>query len=196
MLLGRIEITLSARFQRKLTKVANIMTLLRKKNLLIHRTVENTEPVSEKLSDGLISVENTELSLQKMPKETKMIEMIEISMLQYELQNFVSGSADVQGAILASPNGVALASVLPKGMDEERTAAISASMLSLSERIGHELARGSVDRIVVEGEKGYGILVGCGHEAVLLVLASGVVKQGILFVEIKQAVSRISPMLA
>jgi len=122
--------------------------------------------------------------------------MINISMLQDELQNFVSGSAEVQGAILASPDGLALASVLPVGMDEERTAAMSASMLSLGERIGRELARGSVDRIVVEGEKGYGVLVGCGVEAVLLVLASSAVKQGILFLEIKRAVAKITPLLA
>ncbi|BAZ26800.1 roadblock/LC7 family protein [Kalymmatonema gypsitolerans NIES-4073] len=122
--------------------------------------------------------------------------MINISMLQDELQNFVSGSAEVQGAILASPDGLTLASVLPTGMDEERTAAMSASMLSLGERIGRELARGNVDRIVVEGEKGYGVLVSCGAEAVLLVLANSAVKQGILFLEIKRAVARIIPLLA
>ncbi len=121
--------------------------------------------------------------------------MINISMLQDELQNFVSGSAEVQGAMLASPDGLALASVLPVGMDDERTAAMSASMLSLGERIGRELARGAVDRIVVEGEKGYGVLVGCSDEAVLLVLASAAVKQGLLFLEVKRAVSRIAPLL-
>ncbi|MUG92251.1 diacylglyceryl transferase [Scytonema sp. UIC 10036] len=122
--------------------------------------------------------------------------MINVSMLQDELQNFVSGSAEVQGAILASPDGLALASVLTVGMDEERTAAMSASMLSLGERIGRELARGSVDRIVVEGEKGYGILVGCGQEAVLLVLASAAAKQGVLFLEVKRIVAKITPLLA
>ncbi|GAA6619454.1 roadblock/LC7 domain-containing protein [Scytonema sp. NUACC26] len=122
--------------------------------------------------------------------------MINVSMLQDELQNFVSGSAEVQGAILASPDGLALASVLTVGMDEERTAAMSASMLSLGERIGRELARGSVDRIVVEGEKGYGILVGCGQEAVLLVLASAAAKQGVLFLEVKRIVAKLAPLLA
>ena len=122
--------------------------------------------------------------------------MINVSMLQDELQNFVSGSSDVQGAALVSPDGLALASVLPGGMDEERTAAMSASMLSLGERICRELARGSVDRIVVEGEKGYGVLVGCGADAVLLVLANATVKQGLLFLEIKRAVSKIAPLLA
>ncbi|NJM70176.1 MAG: hypothetical protein HC862_08060 [Scytonema sp. RU_4_4] len=121
--------------------------------------------------------------------------MINISMLQDELQNFVSGTSEVQGAALVSPDGLALASVLPSAMDEERTAAMSASILSLGERIGRELARGNVERIVVEGEKGYGVLVSCGTDAVLLVLAGAEVKQGLLFLEVKRAVSRIAPLL-
>jgi predicted regulator of Ras-like GTPase activity (Roadblock/LC7/MglB family) len=122
--------------------------------------------------------------------------MINTSMLQEALQSFVSGTPDVQGASLVSPDGLALTSVLPGNMDDERTAAMSASILSLGERIGRELSRGNVERIVVEGEKGYGILVGCGADAVLLVLASSAAKQGLLFLEIKRAVSRIAPLLA
>lgn len=121
--------------------------------------------------------------------------MINISMLQDELQNFVTTASDVQGAALVSPDGLALASVLPGAMDEERTAAMSASMLSLGERIGRELARGTVERIVVEGEKGYGVLVGCGSDAVLLVLAGAGVKQGILFLEVKRVVTKLAPLL-
>lgn len=145
------------------------------------------------ISSLVTTTENTGTPLPKILEDRV---MIKVSMLQDELQDFISGSTEVQGAILASPDGLALASVLPIGMDEERTAAMSASMLSLGERIGRELARGNVDRIVVEGEKGYGVLVGCGFEAVLLVLANSAVKQGILFLEIKRAVAKITPLLA
>ena len=120
--------------------------------------------------------------------------MIYGSMLQDELQNFVSSSTGVQGAILLTPDGLALASVLPAGMDEGRTAAMSASMLSLGEQIGRELVRGNIDRIFVEGEKGYGLLVSCG-DAILLVLANAFVKQGLLFLEIKRVVVKITLLL-
>ncbi|MBD1862597.1 MULTISPECIES: roadblock/LC7 domain-containing protein [Trichocoleus] len=122
--------------------------------------------------------------------------MIVVSALQDVLQNFVSGTPDVQGAALVSPDGLALASALPAGFDEERTSAMSAAMISLGERIGQELARGAIDRIFVEGEKGYGVLVGCGTEAVLLVLASSSAKQGLLNLEIKRAVASITPMVS
>ncbi len=111
------------------------------------------------------------------------------------LHNFVSSTGEVQGAALVSPDGLPLASSLPMNMDEERTAAMSAAMLSLGERIGQELSRGAIDRIYVEGDKGYGILIGCGEDAVLLVLASQVAKLGLLMLEIKRAVAELKAAL-
>lgn len=111
------------------------------------------------------------------------------------LQNFVSGTSDVQGAALVTPDGLPLSSTLPAAMDEERVSAMSAAMLSLGERIGQELVRGTIDRIFVEGDKGYGILVSCGDDAVLLVLADQKVKQGILMLEIKRIVLEIKAIL-
>jgi uncharacterized protein len=156
-------------------------------------TIETTDIPIPKISPK-ISEKNPSTTSESTKTEAKF--MINISALQNALQSFVSGSPDIQGAALVSPDGLALASVLPVAMDEERTAAMSASMLSLGERIGRELARGKIDRIVVEGEKGYGVLVGCGIDAVLLVLASSSVKQGILFLEIKRAVAKLTPLLA
>jgi len=111
---------------------------------------------------------------------------INVAKLEGILQNLVTSTSDVQGAALVSPDGLALASTLPSGMDEERVAAMSAAMLSLGERIGSELVRGTIDRLYVEGDLGYGILTSCGEEAVLLVLADKKAKQGILMLEIKR----------
>ena len=88
------------------------------------------------------------------------------------LQNFVSGTTDIQGAALVTPDGLPLATSLPGGMDDERVSAMSAAMLSLGDRIGGELSRGSIERIFIEGNKGFGILTSCAEDAVLLVLAS------------------------
>jgi uncharacterized protein len=107
------------------------------------------------------------------------------------LQSFVSGTINVQGAVLVSPDGLPLASSLPPGMDEERTSA----MLSLGERIGQELARGKVEKILVEADNGFAVLVGCGEEAVLLVLANIAAKQGLLMLDIKRAMVSIKAAL-
>lgn len=111
------------------------------------------------------------------------------------LQNFVSGTSDIQGATLVTPDGLSLATVLPSAMDDEKVSAMSAAMLSLGERIGSELSRGSVDRIYVEGDKGYGVLTNCGEDAVLLVLASQSAKQGLLMLEIKRITEELKLVL-
>jgi hypothetical protein len=111
------------------------------------------------------------------------------------LQGFVTGTNDVQGAAVVTPDGLSLASALPPGMDDERVSAMSAAMLSLGERIGSELSRGGVDRIYVEGNDGYGVLTSCGNDAVFLVLASKAVKQGVLMLEIKRALEDLKTLL-
>ena len=120
---------------------------------------------------------------------------INVQKLTGVLQHFVSSSSDVQGAAVVTPDGLSLASVLPGGMDEERVSAMSAAMLSLGERIGQELARGSIDRIFVDGNDGYGVLTSCGADAVFLVLASKTAKQGVLMLEIKQTLNDLKPTL-
>lgn len=120
---------------------------------------------------------------------------ISVEKLSNILQNFVTSTNDVQGAAVVTPDGLPLAASLPGGMDEERVSAMSAAMLSLGERIGGELARGSIDRIAVEGDHGYGILTSCGEDAVFLVLASQAAKQGLLFLEIKRALSELKAAL-
>lgn len=120
---------------------------------------------------------------------------INSSKLSSILQNFVSGTNDVQGAALVSPDGLTLAATLPGGMDDERVSAMSAAMLSLGERIGAELARGNIDRIFVEGKQGFGILTSCGEDAVFLVLASESAKQGMLMLEIRRALTELKSVL-
>lgn len=192
MPLGKILKLLIGAFPKMLTESINAPELPKTETPLptTAENIQTSEPIVTKAKLP-ITIENTEIIPRILEKKV----MINTSMLQDELQNFVSGTSEVQGAALVSPDGLSLASVLPGGMDDERTAAMSASMLSLGERIGRELARGNVERIVVEGEKGYGVLVGCSGDAVLLVLANSAVKQGLLFLEIKRAVAKIAPLL-
>ncbi len=122
--------------------------------------------------------------------------MFQISLLKELLEKFVSSTPDLQGAALVTLDGLPLTSVLPSSFDEERTAAMSAAMLSLGEKIGQELTRGVVERVTVEGKTGYSILSGCGDEAMLIVLASKEAKQGLVFLVIKRLIADIKPLLA
>lgn len=121
---------------------------------------------------------------------------INVEKLSQILTEFAGTTSDIQGAALVTPDGLPLASTLPGKMDEERVSAMSASMLSLGERIGKELARGEVGRIFVEGEEGYGILTSCTEEAIFLVLAAREAKQGVLMLEIKRILEELRLVLS
>lgn len=122
--------------------------------------------------------------------------MVQTLSLNDVLQQFVSGTPNIQGAALVTSDGLPLSSMLPMSMDEERTAAMSAAMLSLGERIGKELTRGTIERIVVEGDQGYSVMVSCGEDIMLLVLADKQVKQGLLFLEVKRIAAKLTSMVS
>ncbi len=121
---------------------------------------------------------------------------IDFAKLNNTLQNFVSSSIDIQGAAVVTPDGLPLAASLSNALDEERVAAMSAAMLSLGERIGGELSRGGIEKISIEGEDGFAILTSCGEDAVFLVLASKSSKQGVLMLEINQALAAVKPCMS
>ena len=74
--------------------------------------------------------------------------MVQSSLLQDLLSNFVSSTPDVQGSALVSLDGLPIISVLSVQMDEETMAAMSAAMLSLGERMGTEVALGVMKRFL------------------------------------------------
>lgn len=114
---------------------------------------------------------------------------------QQVLEDLNSGSTDVEASALISNDGLVIASALPSNVDEDRVGAMSAALLSLGDRAGHELARGSMDRIMIQGEQGYVIMTSAGDEAVLTIMAKPNAKLGLIFLDIKRAASALANLL-
>ena len=111
-------------------------------------------------------------------------------MFQQVLEELKGSSADVEASALISTDGLMIASSLPNGMDEDRVGAMSAALLSLGDRAARELARGTLERVLLQGERGY-----AGSEAVLTVLARHSAKLGLLFLDIKRAAEALAKMV-
>lgn len=114
---------------------------------------------------------------------------------QQILEDLNSSSADVEASALISNDGLMIASALPSGVDEDRVGAMSAALLSLGDRAGKELARGDIDRIMIQGEKGYVIMTSSGEEAVLTIMAKPNAKLGLIFLDIKRAAEALSKLI-
>ncbi len=111
------------------------------------------------------------------------------------LRNLQMSTPDIEASALVSVDGLAIASALPSGVEEDRVAAMSAAMLSLGERIASELGRGSLDEVYVKGERGYVILTAVGEEAVLTVMARSGAKLGLVFLEMRRAAEELADIL-
>ncbi len=120
---------------------------------------------------------------------------IDTAALNHKISAFVTRTSHVQGAALVTPEGLPIAATLPDGLEETRAAAMAAAVMTIGDRIGTELQRGSIQHILLEGTEGYSILTLCGPEALLLILASREVKQGILLLEIRRLVADISDII-
>jgi len=107
-----------------------------------------------------------------------------------------SSSPDIVASALVSVDGLAIASALPDGVEEDRVAAMSAAMLSLGERIAAELGRGSLEQVYIKGLQGYVILMSVGEEAVLTGLAQEQAKLGLIFLDMRRATEDLKKLLA
>ena len=84
---------------------------------------------------------------------------------QHMLVDLNGSTADIEASALISVDGLMMASAMPQGMDEDRVGAMSAALLSLGERTARELARGSLERVLVQGEDGYVIMTAAAGAA-------------------------------
>lgn len=115
--------------------------------------------------------------------------------LQRILQNFVTSTPDVEGAVLVSTDGFPLASALGSGADEDRASAMGAAALSMGSRIVGELQRGTLEQVLIKGRDGYVILVQAGDDTVLEVISTDEGKLGLLLYELKYTAREIATLL-
>ncbi|MEE9396321.1 MAG: roadblock/LC7 domain-containing protein [Methylococcales bacterium] len=116
-------------------------------------------------------------------------------MLTSILNELNGTSADIEASGVISTDGLMMASVLPQGLDEDRVGAMSAAMLSLGDRTAQELARGSLEQVLIKGDSGYVLMIHAGEEAVLTVMAKPNAKLGLIFLDVKRAAENITKLI-
>ncbi|NMG09817.1 roadblock/LC7 domain-containing protein [Brasilonema sp. UFV-L1] len=116
---------------------------------------------------------------------------IDTDKISVVLRNFVGSVSNVQGAVISSSEGLPLASYLPSEIEDERVSAVSATLLSMGERVSSAFNQGVVERIYIQSNRGFSILTSSDADTVLFVLANEDIKQGVLL----QEINRIIPEL-
>ncbi|MBU7023280.1 MAG: roadblock/LC7 domain-containing protein [Theionarchaea archaeon] len=121
-----------------------------------------------------------------MAKKSKVEELTDL------LKDLDATTPDIEASAVVSVDGLMIASALPKDVEEDRVAAMSAAMLSLGERTAGELARGGLSEVYVKGENGYVVLMASGENAVLTALARKDAKLGLVFLDMKRTSEEVA----
>jgi predicted regulator of Ras-like GTPase activity (Roadblock/LC7/MglB family) len=111
------------------------------------------------------------------------------------LRRMEAVNSDIQGSSIVSVQGLPICSVLARDINDGIVSAMSAAILSVSERAVEELARGDLRRILIEGVDGIIILSKAGHNAILCTLAKSDASLGMVFLNIQSVSNRIAELL-
>lgn len=115
--------------------------------------------------------------------------------ITHVIRDLVSKTPDVQSAAVVDHDGLMIASNLPQDADYDAVGATTATLLSLGERVTHELGRGNFKRLMIKGHEGYGIIVPCAAGAALCVTANRSAKLGIIFFDIQRCAETVARLL-
>ena len=97
------------------------------------------------------------------------------------LEKLTKTVPQIEAVSIVSIEGLPIASVLPKEVDEMRIAAVTAAMLSMGENASTELRKGTLSEIMVQGTSGYVITMASGNSAVLTASATKEVEIGYIY---------------
>ena len=111
------------------------------------------------------------------------------------LSDLLMHAPQLEAACVVSFDGLPMASALPRALDEDRVAAMSAALLSLGERAAEGLGRGNLTQVYVEGENGTVYLISADDEAVLVAVAAKGAKAGLMLFEVRRAALAVAEAL-
>ena len=111
------------------------------------------------------------------------------------LRQMEAVNPDIQGSAIVSVQGLPICSALARDVNDGIVSAMSAAILSVSERAVEELARGDLKRILIEGVDGFIMLSKAGENAILCTLAKSDASLGMVFLNIQSVSNKIADLL-
>lgn len=111
------------------------------------------------------------------------------------LKNLLRRTPHIKAASVINIEGIALASALEPGTNEESFAAMSAAILGLGENVLEEIRGGALREIYIKGEDKMVVIAGAGKEGVLAVSVMSEAPLGLILVEVRRAASEIAKHL-
>ena len=107
----------------------------------------------------------------------------------------LQASPYIKAAAVVRVSGLAVETIMPPYVDEERVSAMASVMLLLGERITEAMQTGTLDKVYINGTAGHIVLMAIDRKAVLTVMAGEQAPVGLLFLEMGQAVRKLRKLV-
>lgn len=118
---------------------------------------------------------------------------------QEQLQDLLVGLQrevpDIRGALLASRDGLAIATTMPAA-EGGRVAAMAATVAALANRVVDTIGLGRFEETEIQGDAGTFVVYDAGHIAVLAVLAQRGATLGLVHLEARRVADEVGKVLA
>lgn len=111
------------------------------------------------------------------------------------LRELNASSPEIEASATMTTDGYIIGAVLGADTDEDRFAAMCASLLALAERAADEIRRGQMKQLLIEGTQGLMLLVRAGEDKVLALAAKPTVNLGRVFLEARRCAARINEVI-
>lgn len=112
------------------------------------------------------------------------------------LNDLHDDSLEIRASALISEDGIMVASHLKKEGNEDRMAAMSAAMLSVSDRMAENLLGGSTNRVMIQNDLGYVIVSSVSDDMLLTVVTCSDAKLGMIFHDINNFAKKLQSSVA
>jgi hypothetical protein len=112
------------------------------------------------------------------------------------LRELNTSSPEIEASAAITTDGFIIGSVLGDGVDQDRFAAMCASLLALADRAADEISRGTLKQVMIEGSQGVMLLVHAGNDAVLALAVKPTASLGRIFIEARKSAAKIQATLA
>ncbi len=114
--------------------------------------------------------------------------------LEAVLKDLLHKNRDIKFAIISSIEGFPIFSILPRKYNNQKIAAMVASIISISEMAVADMEIGVFKQIYIKGIDGY-ILILKAEEAILAVSTTKNAKMGLIFFDCKNVLYKITKIL-
>ncbi len=132
--------------------------------------------------------------IQKNKGGYKMVPGRQVQILEV-LKGMKQENPDFKVLAVVSPDGLPMSSLLPEGAEEDRIAAISATLSALAEKASNELEMGKLEQTLVKGDDGYILVTNIKDAAALLAVTDKNAKLGMVMFSIKEGIREIEKIL-